>query len=92
LLLFNSRDDTVQFDPPMVFNLCGRAVQLGASYSPANQISRLPGGERYKQNMIQQLKKRKQIKTFYKDSLRGYRLLLPTKEMLLEQNPDRFTF
>ncbi len=59
---------------------------------PADQISRLPGGERYKQNMVQQLKKRKQIKTFYKDSLRGYRLLLPTKEMLLEQNPDRFTF
>lgn len=59
---------------------------------PADQISRLPGGERYKLNMIQQLKKRKQIKTFYKDGLRGYRLLLPTKEMLLEKNPDRFTF
>ena len=28
---------------------------------PADQISRLPGGERYKQNMIQQLKKKKQI-------------------------------
>ena len=59
---------------------------------PADQISRLPGGERYKQNMIQQLKNRKQIKTFYKDGLRGYRLLLPTKESLLEQNPERFTF
>lgn len=59
---------------------------------PADQISRLSGGERYKQNMIQQLKKRKQIKTFYKDGLRGYRLLLPAKEMLLEKNPDRFSF
>ncbi len=59
---------------------------------PADQISRLPGGERYKLNMIQQLKKRRQIKTFYKDGLRGYRLLLQTKEQLLEKNPDRFTF
>ena len=59
---------------------------------PADQICRLPGGERYKQNMIQQLKKRRQIKTFYKDGLRVYRLLLPTKEMLLGKNPDRFTF
>ena len=59
---------------------------------PVDQICRLPGGERYKQNMIVQLKKRKQIKTFYKDGLRGYRLLLPTKELLLRQNPNRFNF
>lgn len=59
---------------------------------PANQIVRLSGGERYKQNMIMQLKKKKQIKTFYKNGLRGYRLLLPTKEILLVKNPDRFTF
>lgn len=59
---------------------------------PTDQLKRIPGGDEYKQNIIKQLKKRKQIKTFYKDGLRGYRLLLPTKEMLLEQNPERFSF
>ena len=59
---------------------------------PADQIKRIPGGDEYKQNIIKQLKKRKQIKTFYKDGLRGYRLLLPTKELLLRQNPNRFNF
>ena len=59
---------------------------------PADQLSRLPGGNEYKLNIIKQLKKKQMIKTFYKDGLRGYRLLLPAKDELLKQNDERFSF
>lgn len=59
---------------------------------PVDQLSRLPGGNEYKLSIIKQYKKQQMIKTFYKDGLRGFRLLLPAKEQLLEQNPERFSF
>jgi hypothetical protein len=59
---------------------------------PANQIKRLPGGHEYKIKLIKMLKRKKFIKTYYRDKLRGYRLTNPTKEILLTDNSERFTF
>ncbi len=59
---------------------------------PTTQISRLSGGEAYKQKVIKRLKADKLIRTFYKDGLRGYRLTSKAKERLLCDNTDRFSF
>lgn len=59
---------------------------------PVDQLTRLPGGNEYKLSIIKQLKKKHMIKTFYKDGLRGLRLLLPAKDELLKQNVERFSF
>ena len=59
---------------------------------PVDQLTRLPGGYEYKISIIKQLKKKHMIKTFYKDGLRGLRLLLPAKDELLKQNDERFSF
>ena len=59
---------------------------------PVDQLTRLPGGYEYKLSIIKQLKKKHMIKTFYKDGLRGLRLLLPAKDELLKQNDERFSF
>ena len=50
---------------------------------PANQIKRLYGGGRYKEEKIKELKTKKFIRTYYRDKLRGYRLMSETKNMLL---------
>ncbi len=59
---------------------------------PSTQLSRLDGGERYKREIVYELKKMNLISTFYKDRLRGYRLTSTAKEMLLNDNPSRFSF
>ena len=59
---------------------------------PADQLSRLPGGDSYKQKVIQSLKSKKLIRTFYRDGLRGYRLTKPAKVLLADANPARFSF
>jgi len=59
---------------------------------PTNQIKRLPGGDRYKEEKIKSLKGNKLIHTYYRDKLRGYRLTAAAREMLLADNPARFQF
>lgn len=59
---------------------------------PANQLSRLSGGESYKAAVITTLKHQKLLKTYYRDGLRGYRLTAQAKKLLYEKNPERFLF
>ncbi len=59
---------------------------------PNTQITRLSGGEAYKQKVIKRLKADKRIRTFYKDGLRGCRLTSRAKERLLQDNAARFSF
>jgi hypothetical protein len=57
---------------------------------PANQIKRLFGGGRYKEEKIKELKNKNLIRTYYKDKLRGYMLTANGKKMLLKDNQERF--
>ena len=57
---------------------------------PANQIKRLYGSGRYKEEKIKELKNKKLINTYYKDILRGHRLTVNGKTMLLNDNAERF--
>ena len=59
---------------------------------PADQLRRLPGGDSYKLKVIQSLKSQKLLRTFYRDSLRGYRLTMPAKTALVDFQPSRFSF
>jgi hypothetical protein len=59
---------------------------------PANQISRLPGGGRYKELILNDLRNRNLLHTYYHDKLRGHRLTAKAKELLLAANPARFAF
>ena len=59
---------------------------------PSGQLSRLPGGEEYKKTLITSLKKQSLIRTYYRDSMRGYRLTGAAKKLLLNDNPERFSF
>lgn len=59
---------------------------------PTNQITRLKGGNRYKEKVIKELKSKKLIYTFKKDKLCGYRLTAIAKKLLLLDNHERFTF
>lgn len=58
---------------------------------PASQVSRLPGGVSYKENVVKSLKREKLLRTFYKDGLRGLRLTATAKKRLLADQPHRFT-
>ena len=57
---------------------------------PADQLLRLPGGEAYKANVVKELKRKRLLRTFYKDGLRGYRLTANAKELLIADRPGRF--
>lgn len=57
---------------------------------PSDRLSRLPGGEAYKAHVIQSLKQKHLLRTFYKDGLRGYRLTAKAKELLTAGRPERF--
>ena len=57
---------------------------------PTDLLSRLPGGDFYKENVVKALKSRQLLRTFYKDGLRGYRLTAKAKELLAADQPDRF--
>lgn len=46
----------------------------------------------YSEKLVTRLKGEGLIKTHYKDGLRGYRLTSRGKELLLEENPGRFSF
>lgn len=59
---------------------------------PADQLRRLPGGDSYKLNVVKALKSKKLLRTYYRDSLRGYRLTAKAKNSLLGDNPKRFEF
>jgi hypothetical protein len=59
---------------------------------PANQISRLPGGLRYKELILNGLRNKKLVHTYYRDKLRGHRLTAKAKKLLLAGNPTRFGF
>lgn len=58
---------------------------------PASQSNRL-GSPTYFANMVQTLKKEGLLRTYYKNRLRGYRLTAKAKELLLADQPARFTF
>lgn len=59
---------------------------------PADQLSRLISSQAYAEKVITQLKADKLLRVHYRDKLRGYRLTKKSKEMLLQDNPERFTF
>lgn len=59
---------------------------------PASLVPRLEGGDRYKELVIQSLKKEKLLTVFYQDHLRGYRLGRRVKPLLLASQPERFSF
>lgn len=55
-------------------------------------ITSLEISQSYGEKLITHLKEEKLIKTHYKDKLRGYRLTSKGKKLMLEQNPERFSF
>lgn len=57
---------------------------------PSDQLSRLPGGEAYKANVVKALKQRHLLRTYYRDGLRGYRLTARAKALLTADQPERF--
>ena len=57
---------------------------------PANQISRMPGGERYKKEKLKELKSRGLYRVYYRDKLRSYRLTSAAKKLFLANNSSRF--
>jgi hypothetical protein len=59
---------------------------------PADAIYRLGGGRQYKDKLIAGLKNDKLIHVHYKDKIRGYRLNIKAKRILLKQNHSRFEF
>jgi len=58
---------------------------------PSDQTERL-GSPSYTEKIIQSLKKEKLIRTYYKDRLRAYRLSTKAKQILLTDEPMRFSF
>lgn len=59
---------------------------------PADQLSRLIPSQAYAEKVITQLKADKLLRTHYRDKLRGYRLTLKAKKILLQENSGRFAF
>lgn len=59
---------------------------------PADQLGRLIPSQAYAEKVITQLKTDKLLRTHYRDKLRGYRLTKKSKELLLQDNPERFSF
>lgn len=59
---------------------------------PTDSIELILGTGRYKEKIITQLKSKKLIKLRYKDGIRSYKITLPCKKILLEENYNRFKF
>ena len=59
---------------------------------PTDLLTRLSGSTSYTETVITSLKKDGLLKTYYKDKLRGYRLGQRAKRILLERQPERFSF
>lgn len=78
------QDDSMRYMLLSLIAVCGEF--------PVDQLSRLTGGERYKENVIKDLKAYKWIHTYYADQYRAFRLSRNGKTMLLEKSPERFQF
>ena len=59
---------------------------------PVRLLKCLPGQPAYRESLVKKLKKAGLLRTFYRDGLRTLRLGFPAKELLLEENPERFSF
>lgn len=58
---------------------------------PTALVSRLPGGDAYKVKVVKRLKKDKLLRTYYADGLRGLRLTISAKRLLLADWPEQFS-
>lgn len=59
---------------------------------PSNQASRIFASESYQESVITSLKKKRLLRTYYRDGLRGYRVTARAKTLLLDDNAGRFEF
>lgn len=59
---------------------------------PVRLLERLPGKPAYKESMVKKLKRAGLLRTFYRDGLRTFRLGWAAKELLVQENPERFSF
>ena len=59
---------------------------------PVWLLKRLPGQPAYKDSVVKKLKRTGLLRTFYRDGLRTFRLGWPAKELLVQENPERFSF
>lgn len=59
---------------------------------PVELLSRLSGGESYKETIVTRLKQQGLIKTYYADGRRGLRPTITAKRLLMADNPTRFSF
>lgn len=59
---------------------------------PADAIHRLPISESYRYKVIASLKSQKLIRLFGRDGIKGYRLTPVAKKLLLQTQPDRFSY
>lgn len=57
---------------------------------PAAMVNRLPGADTYIEFAIKRLKRDKLIRAFYRDGVRGFRLTLNAKRLLLASHPSWF--
>ena len=59
---------------------------------PVRLLKRLPGQPAYKDSVVKKLKRTGLLRTYYRDGLRTLRLGWPAKELLVQENPERFSF
>ena len=59
---------------------------------PTVALSRLSIKKSYRYKLVEGLKKKKLIKLYTRDKLRGYRLTFRARELLMARNPSRFGF
>ena len=59
---------------------------------PADAIHRLSLSESYRYKVIASLKSQKLIRLFGRDGIKGYRLTPVAKKLLLQTQPDRFSY
>lgn len=58
----------------------------------ADALHRLHIKESYRYKLMTALKDKKLIKCYYRDSVKGYRLTVKAKKILLQRNPERFAY
>lgn len=76
--------DTLSYRILTLTGICGEL--------PADLPCRLAKSTCYPDTVISSLKKKRLLKTYYRDHLRGYRLCPRAKALLLREHPDRFSF
>ena len=59
---------------------------------PSDLLSRLSGGDSYKEKLVTSLKQQGLLKSYYKDGRRGLRPTNRAKKLLLADNPTRFSY